>query len=352
MVRLTVPAVGLLALLPAAGYSQQKPPYLLQTTPVRKVEATYTYEVRYPNLEANEWEVVVARPRDLPGQSVAKVTVEPAGEELTDATALKQPLLRLSLRPETADQKKTVKVVVRTEATLMGRRLIPLPAGTRAPNVPPPGDDERKAALAATPRLDHDSAAFQKWLDANQLRKQKKESDVDFALRVFRTLRRTMTYKRPFDHDGKASTTCQAGVGDCGCLSTVFVCALRASDVPARELVGRLVKSDQPFEKTEYGAHARAEFFAEGVGWVPVDASFGLGDRSPGGLNYFGNDAGDLLVLHLDGDLVVESKLAGKATLFRLQGVALWATGGGNFEKPEPKEDWQVRELPLDPKKK
>ena len=117
---------------------------------------------------------------------------------------------------------------------------------------------------------------------------------MNFALRLFRTMKQKMVYKRPFEHDGKASSTCQSGQGDCGCLSTVFVCALRANDIPARELVGRLVKSDKPFEKSEYGIHARAEFFAEQIGWVPVDPSFGLSDRSPPWVELFRQRRGGL----------------------------------------------------------
>jgi transglutaminase-like putative cysteine protease len=352
MLRQTVLAIGLLVLVHPASYAQQKPAYLLQSAPARKVEATYTYEVRYPNAEAKEWEMFVAKPPDMPAQSVAKVVVEPPGDDLNDASDLKQPLLHLLVRPETDAQKKTVKVVVQTEATLMTRRLIPLPAGTKAPNVPPLGEEVRKVALAAAPHLNFEDATFQKWLDTNKLRRQKKESDVDFARRVFVTIEQTMAYKRPFEHDGKASSTCQAGRGDCGCLSAVFVCALRANDIPARELVGRLVKSDKPFEKSEYGIHARAEFFADRVGWVPVDPSFGLADRSLSGLTCFGNDGGDLLVFHLDEGLVIETRSFGKATLFALQGVAVWAMGGGNLENPETKEDWRIRELPFKPQKK
>lgn len=352
MIRRSGIAVGLLIFFLSDLRAQPKPSYLLQTAPARKIEAIYTYEVRYPNLEAKEWELVVARPRDLPSQSVTKAVIEPVGEDLPDLSDLKQPLLHSIIQSETEAQKTTVRVSVRTEVTLNARRLVPFPVGMKPPVVPVPSDEVKKTALAPTPRLNHDHETFQNWLGANKLRRQKKESEIDFALRVYVTMKKTMAYQRPFDHDGKASSTCRSGKGDCGCLSTVFVCALRANDIPARELVGRLVKSDKPFDKSEYGAHARAEFFAGGVGWVPVDPSFGFGDPSPLGLNHFGNDIGDLLVLHLDGDLLVQTKLAGKATLVRLQGVALWTSGGGNFDKSEKKEDWKIRELPLGPKKK
>ena len=89
--------LGLLVLVPTTSFAQKKPAYFLQSTSIRKVEATYTYEVRYPNLDAKEWELVVAKPRDLPAQLVTKVTVEPAATDLTDLTDLKQRLFRCSL---------------------------------------------------------------------------------------------------------------------------------------------------------------------------------------------------------------------------------------------------------------
>jgi hypothetical protein len=236
----------------------------------------------------------------------------------------------------------------------MGRHLVPFPPGMKPPVVPALGEDERKAALRATAIVNHDDEAFQKWLDTHKLRRQKKEVDVDFARRVFLAIKKSMVYKRPFDHDGKATSTCQAGRGDCGCLSTVFVAALRANNIPARELSGRLVKTEKPFDKCEYGIHVRTEFFAEGVGWVPADPTYGLGDRSRLGLNFFGNDVGDLLVSHIDGELLVEHKLAGKTmSLPRLQSAHYHGLSiSGNFENSETKESWQIRELPLDPKKK
>jgi len=346
------PIAGAIAvtMLAALGGHAESPAYTVQSAPARKVETTFKYEVRYPNLKATEWEIVVARPPDLPGQAVSRVTVTPAGADGTEAGALKQPVVRVLIKPESDAERQRAKVAVTTEATTMSRRLVPLAAGKTAPAVRPLGDDERKVYLAPTPHVDFDGEAFQRWLDANKLRLQKKESEVDFARRVFLALKKALVYKRPFGHDGKASSTVGAGSGDCGCLSAVFVAALRANGVPARELVGRLVKSDRPFEQTEYGIHARAEFYAARVGWVPADPSFGLADKSP--LNHFGNDAGDLLVFHLDGDLVYETRSFGKATLYRLQGAGLWVSGGGNLEGPESKEDWRVRDLPLNPKKK
>lgn len=342
-------AITAAILLSTPGFAQ-RPAHILLSEPARNVEATYTFEARYPKLTANEWEIVVARPPDLSGQSVTRFTVTPRGEELLEESDLKQPIVRTLLASETDDQRQMLRVVVSTQATMRSRRLIRFPAGSKLPAVPVLNDHDRGAALASTSRIDHAGDSFQKWLDANALRRRKRDSDVDFARRAFLTMTKLLEYQRPFDHDGKASSTVETGRGDCGCLSTVFVGVMRASGVPARELVGRLLKSEKSFETSEYGVHARAEFFAERIGWIPVDPSFALGDASP--LNHFGNDPGDLLTLHLDGDLVHQTKSFGKATLVRLQGVALWASGHGNFEDAEVREDWVIRDLPLIPKRK
>lgn len=343
--------VTVLLALPQA-YAQQTPAYVIQSKPVRTVEATYSFQAIYRAFKATDWVLFVAKPPDLPSQTVAKVATLPAGNDLTEQSPERQTVIRTFVRPATESQRSTVKLVVRTEATLQERRLVRLPPDKEAPAVPPLADNRRKVALAATPRMNFNSEAFQKWLDANELRKRKEESDVDFARRVFLTIRRTMHYQRPFDHDGKASTTCRAGRGDCGCMTAVFVSALRANGVPARELAGRLVESEKPFEQSEYGIHITAEFFADRIGWVPVDPTAGIGDRSRGGLTYFGYDPGHLLVLHLDGDLVVETRLFGKRSLDRLQTVALWARGTGKFENPEITEDWQIRDIPPRTKRK
>src|SRR5262245_53808188 len=162
--------LSLLALLPTTVWSQQRPAYFIEARPVRKVETTYSYEVRYSSGGVvTEWEIVAARPRNLPGQVIDKMTVDPKGEERTTTDDIKQPILLVNFKPETEAQKIAAGIVVKTEATLLYRKLMPLSAGANAPRVPPLDDVERKAFLAATPRMNHDDPDFQKWLDTNKL---------------------------------------------------------------------------------------------------------------------------------------------------------------------------------------
>ena len=80
---------------------------------------------------------------------------------------------------------------------------------------------------------------------------------------------------------------------------------------------------------------------------VPVDATLGMSTPGPAGLRFFGNDPGDFVVMHLDGDVKVDSIHWGAVASTRLQGVMYWATAsGGNFDKSKAKEDWQVKTSP------
>ena len=65
------------------------------------------------------------------------------------------------------------------------------------------------------------------------------------------------------------------GGGDCGNFSTVFICLMRAKNIPARHViaVGR------------NATHVWAEFLLQNYGWVPVDATYKHDDPSG---NYFG----------------------------------------------------------------
>jgi transglutaminase-like putative cysteine protease len=67
--------------------------------------------------------------------------------------------------------------------------------------------------------------------------------------------------------------------GKCGDLNALFVGLMRAAGVPARDVYGlRVAPSEHGYRSLGVGSpnvtraqHCRAEFFARGIGWVPVD---------------------------------------------------------------------------------
>jgi hypothetical protein len=334
-------------LMPAAALGDPK--YALKTSPSKKVEAVFSWDWTTPQFQATEWVIVAARPPELPGQRDVTVSADPHAKEAKEQSDLQQPILVWRI-PVTDDKLKThVHISFKMVATLMERHLVRLPPGAQVPKVAALGEGERKLFLAATPRLNHDAKEFQDWLNDNKLRRGATEADVDFARSVFLVIRPKFTYQFPAAHDGKATSTCKTGKGDCGCISTVFVCACRANGIPARELCGRWADSAKGDDSK---CHCKAEFYAEDVGWVPVDATLGMNKPEKAALQFFGKDPGDFVVWHLDGDVKVDSIHWGVQPSVRLQGVMKWAAAArGNFDKAEDKEDWHVTISPL-PKRK
>jgi transglutaminase-like putative cysteine protease len=70
------------------------------------------------------------------------------------------------------------------------------------------------------------------------------------------------------------------GQGDCGDYSSLFVALARAKGIPARHVVGYWALSG--LDQT----HVWAEFYLQGLGWVPVDPT--VGQSSPDTEKYFG----------------------------------------------------------------
>jgi hypothetical protein len=118
------------------------------------------------------------------------------------------------------------------------------------------------------------------------------------------------------------------------------VAVLRANDVPARVLPGRLAKSA---EGPSSSCHVRCEFFAGDIGWVPVEITSAVAfKKSPDG-NFFGVDDGNHLAFHADTDLVLDTKLNGKQTIPHVQWVLYWVDGTGTLKNHTREVKWEVR---------
>ena len=324
------------------------PAYRLQTAPAKTVEATITYDVRADQLEAKEWLVIAPVLPTTAGQTNVATEMTPAGKEITELSELKRPLLLARVAADRDELKQAVNVKVVCQARLWSRRLVPLASGEQAPANQDLAPADREAALRSAGDLSFDSDGFKAWQTEHGLLRGKEEPEIDFARRVFSTIRKEFTYDYQPEMDRTPAAVCQAGKSDCGGLSNLLVATLRSQDIPARTLAGRWATSADPNEKLNghayYQYHVKAEFFAPGVGWVPVDmASAILHDRSREGLYYFGYDPGDFLTQHIDGNLEVDSIHFGKQQIVVLQRPAFWVTGAGTLDDLKVTENWTVR---------
>ena len=113
---------------------------------------------------------------------------------------------------------------------------------------------------------------------------------VGYARRAYEYVAKNFTYKNPYTGLHTLDEIFASGGGDCGSFSSVFVSVLRRKGIPARHLVGRKANGE---------LHIMAEFYVEGNGWIPVDATY-RNDKP--GVDYFGRirDVDRMLVLSRD----------------------------------------------------
>ena len=70
-------------------------------------------------------------------------------------------------------------------------------------------------------------------------------------------------------------------------------------------------------------------------------------NRSPDGLEFFGNDSADFLTLHLDTDLVIDT-YTGRQTVDWLPETSVYVLGAGTFDGGQTKAAVTVEVEPLD----
>lgn len=111
-------------------------------------------------------------------------------------------------------------------------------------------------------------------------------SDIlDYARRCYEYVASNYKYINPFTGLHTLQEILDAGGGDCGNLSSVFISLLRYKKIPARHIV--TVRPDGVY-------HVWSDFYLEKYGWVPVDVTFKNSD--PKG-DYFGKFDGNGIVM-------------------------------------------------------
>ncbi|MEI8375074.1 MAG: transglutaminase domain-containing protein [Planctomycetota bacterium] len=317
-----------------------KGPCWLETKPSQTIVATLTTEIAHPDAKVDEWYLYAPQVPNLPSQQAVKTTFVPKGIIVREGSPLKRPVILARI----TDGRKEVHTVLTIQATLMSRRLRALTPGQKAPEVPELSPESFKNQTCSTMTLDFTSKPFQAWMTGAGMKRHNGETDMAFARRVFAYIKHHFRYQWPTP-EHTASRTCVEGKSDCGGLSAVFASTMRANRVPARLLAGRWAKSQKPGDRIGvYGQwHVKAEFFARGVGWVPVDASGAVGDTRGGDFVFFGNDPGDAITMASGQDLLLDSFVSGKQNISVFQGITYWWRGSGEDKSHRFDDLWTVR---------
>ncbi|MDO8508438.1 MAG: transglutaminase-like domain-containing protein [Nanoarchaeota archaeon] len=91
------------------------------------------------------------------------------------------------------------------------------------------------------------------------------------ARRIFDWILDNISYKYPPEKRGVIPTL-KKRCGDCGEFNHLFITLCRSLGIPARAILGMWA-----VPKIKDGYHAWAEFYLEGIGWIPVDSSIAEG---------------------------------------------------------------------------
>jgi transglutaminase-like putative cysteine protease len=109
---------------------------------------------------------------------------------------------------------------------------------------------------------------------------------LEKARKIYDYVASTMRYDKSGDGWGRGDATwaCDSKRGNCTDFHSVFIGMMRSSGIPARFEIGFPL----PEGKTEgeiLGYHCWAEFYVDGIGWIPVDAS--EASKNPAKKDYF-----------------------------------------------------------------
>lgn len=99
-----------------------------------------------------------------------------------------------------------------------------------------------------------------------------KNGSLEKARAIYDHVLATMSYDKsvPGWGRGDAERACDIGKGNCTDFHSLFISLARAEGIPARFVIGFPLTAADGQAK---GYHCWAEFYVEGRGWIPVDAS-------------------------------------------------------------------------------
>ena len=130
------------------------------------------------------------------------------------------------------------------------------------------------------------------------------------------------------------------GEGECGDYASLFIALARAKGIPARSIVGYWAISGT--EQT----HVWAEFYLEGIGWIPVDPT--IGQQSASNKEYyFGNMDNQRVILEKGFNIPLDPPGPDDFLAPLIQGPYWWFWGNGDGDKMSLEvTSWNVTKLP------
>lgn len=137
-----------------------------------------------------------------------------------------------------------------------------------------------------------------------------------------------------------AKALATTGQGECGDYASLFIALARAKGVPARPVVGYWALSG--IDQT----HVWAEFYLEGLGWIPVDPTFG--QSRPGARGrpdyYFGSMDNKRVILNKGFNVPLDAPAPDGylAPFLQVPSWWFWGSGGDENSVSIARTSWKV----------
>jgi hypothetical protein len=137
-----------------------------------------------------------------------------------------------------------------------------------------------------------------------------------------------------------AKALMENGVGECGDYSALFIALARVKKIPARSVVGFWAISGTN------QTHVWAEFYLEGIGWIPADPTVGQSEPYKNGIQdyYFGNMDNQRVILSKGYNIKLDPPAPNGtvASLLQVPWWWYWGTGGDASTVSMEMTAWKV----------
>jgi transglutaminase-like putative cysteine protease len=313
------------------------------------VSGTLTDTLTVPSsVQVDTWTAYASYPPTCDSQNRVAAELRVAdnatlrGSLAREKSQLGREVLFLHFHPTNGAYAHQITVLTRYSGNLFSQELVNGPSPIAVTPLTP---SDREKALGSSKWLDWKSPSFQNWLDTQALRRKTNESDLQFSWRVFQKIRANYNYWYDEKQNRSVSNLVALNRTDCGGFCGLFVGALRANDIPARMLFGKWARykneGQTAIERSKN--HVKAEFYADKIGWVPVELSGAICDKSAPAINYFGRSDGRFITLEIDPDVILDTRVIGDQCEDSLQNSAIWFHGRGpGWDRVTRRFDWVV----------
>jgi transglutaminase-like putative cysteine protease len=250
---------------------------------VRNFHFNYVADISNWPKDAQHVELWMPLPHDDPYQQIHRLKIESQTPYRIETAADGNVMLHASIdHPGENPGEKKISFEVSFDAA-REEHLQPRLAGARTA-----GQDESAASLAPylkPDRLVPIDGKIRQW--AHEVVDQAHaHTDLEVARAIYNHVVATVKYDKTGKGWGRGDIyyACEERRGNCTDFHAIFIGYARALGIPARFAIGFPLPSDRGEGKIA-GYHCWAEFYAKGIGWIPVDASEAA--KNPSKREYF-----------------------------------------------------------------